>query len=572
MDNDSLANAFKNIADLLEIKGENRFKVLAYRRAAESIKLQSTDLANLDLQSLKEIPAIGQAIAEKIQEFNRTGKLEFLEKLEREVPPSLIEILNIQDVGPKRAALFWKEADVTNLQQLEKAAREGKLRNLPGMGEKIENRILESIKLYQQEHKSFNISEVKEIADEWLEYLQKSKKADRLQVAGSLRRWKPQIGDVDLVASSSKPAELMQIFLKHPKVERILSEETHKSSIVIENGLHIQLWIQPTDRFGSLLQFVTGSKEHNVKLRELAQKRGFSLSEKGFIKTDNLVEILCTEESQVYQHLQIPWIPPEMREDRGEIQAAIESKLPQLVERSHIIADLHMHSDWSDGHHSLEQLTRAAIQNGLEILALTDHSPKRKKLGALDEERILQRKVELERIQKIVGDQIHLLQGVEVDILPDGSLDFADEVLADMDVVVASLHEDLNQSKDQITARLIAAIRNPHVDIIGHPNGKEEGKHPGTDANWDDVFKEAFQNKTSLEINSHPCHFELDEFRARQAARDGVMISINTDTHRLDEFMNIQFGIGIARRAWLQRDNVINAWTKEQIFNWLQRS
>ena len=571
MSNESLANTFQLIADLLEIKGENVYKVLAYRRAAESILQQSQDVSSLDIPSLIMIPGIGQAIAEKIQEIHLTGKLEFLEKLETEIPSSIIELLKLQDIGPKRTALLWKKANITNIQELEKAASEGNLRQLPGMGTRIEQRILENIQLLKQAPIYINISSALENAEDWLHYLGKTKYFSRLEIAGSIRRGKPNIHDIDLVAASSQPSELMAVFLKSPKMDRVLSEGRYMSSIVQRNGLQVQLWIHPAERFGTLYQFVTGSKEHNVHLREVAQKQGFSLSERGLIVDSDMQEIFCAQEEHLYQHLNMPWTPPELREDRGEIQAALENTLPQLIRREDIIADLHMHSNWSDGRNSLEELATRAIKDGLKVLAFTDHSPKWEKIGALNEERIKQRKTELERIQQKVGDQILLLQGVEVDILPDGSLDFPDEVLCGMDVVVASLHEDLDQSKEQITARLIAAIHNPHVDIIGHPNGKEEGKHPGADANWDKVFRAASLNNTSLEINSHPCHLELDEYRAQQAAKIGVPISINTDTHQLDEFSNLRFGVGIARRAWLQKENIINSWPVPKILAWLKR-
>ncbi len=568
MNNNEIADIFDRIADLLEIKGEIIYKILAYRRAAESIRILSSDLSKLSEKEILDISGIGPAIAQKIQELLSTGKLNFLTKLEGEVPPTLIELLKVPDLGPKKASLFWKQAGITTLAELELAARADKLSSLPGMGVKSQAHILAGIEALKREKNRLPIDKALTIAEKWLEKLRGLKGLKNVEISGSLRRWKPTIGDLDFVGASDEPALVMQNFKELKGIQQILSQGNNKTSVVTEDGLNLQLWLQPPERFGSLLQFVTGSKEHNVRLREFSLKQGLSLSERGFVDQD-LKETLCPNEADVYQKLGLPYIFPEMREDRGEIQAAIEKQLPSLVSIEDIRADLHVHTDWTDARASMEDMVQAAIKRGLKVLAITDHSKATNGVNGLDEIQLKKQADAIQKLKQKYGSAITLLHGIEAEILEDGSLDLAEETLAKLDIVVASLHEHLYQPREQITARLVKAIRNPLVKIIAHPGGRELPRTNGADLNWDEVFKAAEENQVALEIDSNPVHLDMDEVHARSAEESGVLISIDTDSHATHKFENLKFGVSIARRAWVNKQSVINTWPTEKIIHWL---
>ena len=569
MDNAEIADIFDRIANLLEIKGEIIYKILAYRRAAESIRILSSDLSGLSEKEILDISGIGQAIAQKIQELLSTGKLDFIQKLESEVPPTLIELLKVQDLGPKKVALFWKQAGITSLAELEQAAHADKLSSLPGMGIKSQAHILAGIEALKQEKKRQLIDKALPIAEKWLEKLQGLKGLKNVIISGSLRRWKPTIGDLDFVGASDEPAQVMQDFTALNGIKQILSQGNNKTSIVTEEGLNLQLWLQPPERFGSLLQFVTGSKEHNVRLREFSLKQGLSLSERGFVD-QKLKETLCPNEEDVYQILGLSYIFPEMREDRGEIQAAIENKLPTLVSIEDIRADLHVHTNWSDARASMEDMVQAAIKRGLKVLAITDHSVGTNGVNGLDEKRLKEQAVEIQKLREKYSGIITLLHGIETEILEDGSLDLNEETLSKLDIVVASLHEYLYQPRKVITARLVKAIRNPLVDIIAHPGGRELPRTNGADLNWDEVFEAARDYQVALEINSNPVHLDMDEVHTRNASELGVIISIDTDSHAIHKFENLKFGVSVARRAWVNKQSIINTWPTEKIIDWLK--
>lgn len=569
MTNTEIADIFDRIADLLEIKGEIIYKILAYRRAAESIRILSSELSSLSEKEILDISGIGEAIAKKIQELLITGKLVFLQNLENEVPPTLIELLKVQDLGPKKAALFWKEAGITTLAELEQAARDDKLRSLPGMGVKSQAHILAGIDVLKQEKKRLPIDKALTIAEKWLGILKGLKGMKIIEISGSLRRWKPTIGDLDFVGSTDEPGQVMQDFMARPGIKQILSQGNNKTSVVTEEGLNLQLWLQPPKRFGSLLQFVTGSKEHNVRLREFSLKKGLSLSERGFVN-QGLEETLCPKEEDVYQTLGLPYIFPEMREDRGEIQAASMNELPALVTLEDIRADLHVHTNWTDARASIEEMVQAAIKRGLKVLAITDHSIATNGVYGLNEKRLKEQAVEIQKIQEKYSGSITLLHGIEAEILEDGSLDLAEDALSNLDIVVASLHEHLYQPREIITARLVKAIRNPLVDLIAHPGGREFPRSNGADLNWDEIFKAAKENQVALEINSNPVHLDMDEVHAKSAGKLGIIISIDTDSHAAHKFENLKFGVSVARRAWLSKEAIINTWPTEKIINWLK--
>lgn len=569
--NREVAKYFEKIADLLQIKGEAIYRVLAYRRAGESILALSRGVDQIaEEDELEAIPGVGKAIAAKINELLTTGKLEFYERLITEVPESLPELLRVEDVGPKKVARFWKELGITSIEDLDKAARSGDVQKLSGMGPRSETKILESIEaLRQRQNGRHLLGTVMTMADRLLNKLRTIDGVEEAELAGSLRRWRETIGDLDLVVASNANQEVMDAFVEFPEIGRVRGKGTTKTSVELVDGLKVQLWVQSPERFGTTLQYATGSAAHNVKLRELAQSKGLSLSEHGF-KAEDGTEVLCAEDAEVYEILGIQWIPPELREDRGEIQAGIDGSLPELIEVKDLRGELHAHSDWSDGHASIEEMALAARKLGMTYLVITDHSRSLGVANGLSIEKLWEQKLEIERVQEKIGEKIILLHGSEVEILADGSLDYPDEVLEQLDLVFASLHSSLRQSKKKITDRFIRTIQNPHVDCIGHLSGRLLGKRDPADFDLDSILTAAADYNVVLEINSHQDRLDLNDINARRAVELGVKLAITTDAHRPEQYATRVFGVGTARRAWVTSKSVVNAWPKAKFLKWLQ--
>jgi len=570
MNNEQFAQMFDRIADLMEIKGEVIYKTLAYRKAAENIRGLPGSLNAIHQQGkLMEIPGVGKAIAEKIEETITTGKLGFLERLEAEVPVGLLDVLQVPDVGPRKAALFWKQAGVTSLAELEEAVKAGRIRQLPGMGEKSEARILAGIEALKRRGHRLNLDIAQEIADRWLKWVRAQPGVERAEAAGSLRRWKTTIGDIDIVVAIKEPAGLMAALAAHADIQRVLGTGENKTSLELPGGISMQVWTQPPERFGTLLQFVSGSKDHNVALRALAQKQGLSLSER-CITADDGRELLFADEEGVYRALGLDWIPPELREDRGEIKAAAEHALPDLLQAGQIKAEMHTHSNWSDGINTIEEMARESMSRGLKVYTVCDHSGGLGIAGGLSPERLRERKNEIEQVQKKLGGAITILGGSEVEIRADGTLDYDDETLAWLDVVVASLHTSLRQPKEVVTGRLLNAIRHPHVDIIGHASGRLLPNREGADLDWDVVLEEARKSGVAFEINASPSRLDLDEVHVRQAVEMGIPIFINTDAHAVNQLDMMIFGVSVARRAGIPPGAVLSTWEPDRLLNWLK--
>ncbi len=569
--NREVAKYFEKIADLLQIKGEAIYRVLAYRRAGESILALSRGVDQIaEEDELEAIPGVGKAIAAKINALLTTGKLEFYERLITEVPESLPELLRVEDVGPKKVARFWKELGITSIEDLDKAARSGDVQKLSGMGPRSETKILESIEaLRQRQNGRHLLGTVMTMADRLLNKLRTIDGVEEAELAGSLRRWRETIGDLDLVVASNANQEVMDAFVEFPEIGRVRGKGTTKTSVELVDGLKVQLWVQSPERFGTTLQYATGSAAHNVKLRELAQSKGLSLSEHGF-KAEDGTEVLCAEDAEVYEILGIQWIPPELREDRGEIQAGIDGSLPELIEVKDLRGELHAHSDWSDGHASIEEMALGARKLGMTYLVITDHSRSLGVANGLSIEKLWEQKLEIERVQEKIGEKIILLHGSEVEILADGSLDYPDEVLEQLDLVFASLHSSLRQSKKKITDRFIRTIQNPHVDCIGHLSGRLLGKRDPADFDLDSILTAAADYNVVLEINSHQDRLDLNDINARRAVELGVKLAITTDAHRPEQYATRVFGVGTARRAWVTSKSVVNAWPKAKFLKWLQ--
>lgn len=569
MNNQQLSKIFTLIADLLEIKGEVIYVILAYRKAAESIDNSGREISDHWKEgTLKEIPGVGKAIADKIDELMRTGKLRFLEELKTEVPESLAEWKQIPGLGPKKITMIWKSLGITTVSELKEAIEQGKVSTLPGMGEKSATQILTGIQSISRRSDRIPVAKAFPVAEDLLAKLAALPEVIKVSTAGSLRRRRSSVGDLDILAASNEPEIVMDYFTSLPTIERVLGKGTMKSSVEFSNGVRAQLWVHPPHKFGTALVYATGSKDHNVALRQLALSKGYSLSEHSLIDSQGK-ELFCATEEEVYAALGCQWIPPEIREDQGEISLAAKDALPRLIELADIRADLHTHTTWSDGRLSILEMAQAAIKRGLKVIAFADHSQGLGVTNGLNMERHLEQQKEIEKVQSILGDQIKILHASEVEIKADGSLDYPDEFLSTLDLVVASLHISLSQPREKITERLLNAIRNPHVDIIGHPTGRRVGERDGADLDMEAVLQAAAETGVAMEINASPSRLDLDDKYARRARELGIKISINSDAHRDDHLDWMQYGVAIARRAWLEPQHVINTWETEKLLQWL---
>ncbi|MGQ0604449.1 MAG: DNA polymerase/3'-5' exonuclease PolX [Anaerolineales bacterium] len=569
MTNKELAEIFATIANLLEIKGEVIYKILAYRRASETFREHPRAIRDVWREGkLREVPNVGPAIAEKVEELLTTSQLGFFEKLKSEVPLSLAEMLAVPDLGPKRVAIIWKKLNLTTLTELETAARTGKLRNLAGFGEKTEAIILIGIEARKLATGRMPLGQAWPVAQDILKYLRVLPGVRAAEVAGSLRRMRPTIGDLDFLVAADEARSVMAAFVTHPQVARVLGQGPTKTSVELDLGLQADLRVLSPERFGTLLQYFTGSKDHNVKIRELALQQGLSLNEHAFTQK-NGEEILCATEADVYKTLGLAYIPPEMREDRGEIQAARENKLPRLLETRELQSDLHSHTVWSDGQLAIREMAYAARSRGLRCLAITDHSQSLGVANGLSVERVRQQRKEIDGVQAELGTGFSLLHGSEVEIRADGALDYGDDVLEDLDIVVASLHTSLRQEREKITARLIHAIQNRHVDIIGHPTGRMLPDRDGADLDMEAVLRAAAENGVALEVNANPQRLDLDGVYVKRALELGCVLAIDTDAHHPDHFNFAHFGVGTARRGWATTEDVINCWPVERLLQWL---
>ncbi|GAB4537419.1 MAG: DNA polymerase/3'-5' exonuclease PolX [Anaerolineae bacterium] len=563
--NRQVADIFYQIADLSDIKGEDIYRVLAYRKAADSIANLGRDINELWREGkLREIPGVGTAIAEKISELLDTGQMTFYQKLIDEVPLSLVEVLRIPDVGPKKARAMWQQLGLTTVAEVKAAAEAGQLRALPGFGPKTEARILAGIEALARRVKDrVHMGVAFPAARDLVVALARLPQVQRVTYAGSLRRFCPTIGDLDILAATETPAEVMAAFRELPQVETVLLSGGTKTRVRLLNGLEADLRCLPESRWGTALQYFTGSQAHNVKLRELALKQGFSLSEYGLAARDGR-DILCVEEEEVYRTLGLPFIEPELREDRGEIEAALRGELPRLLSIHDIRGEVHCHSAWSDGVASIEEMALAAETRGYEYLTISDHSQGLGMTGGLGPERLREQRLEIQAVQDKLR-RLRLLQGIEVEIKADGSLDLPDEVLAGLDFVVASVHSGLRQDRDTITARVVRAMRHPHVHAIGHPSGRLLTQREESAVDLDEVLRVAAETSTMVEINAAPERLDLDDAHVRRAAELGVRLLINTDAHRPEDFDNLLFGVATARRGWAGPEHVANTLSLEAL-------
>ncbi len=554
--NTTLARLFYRIALLLELKGEPTYKTRAYKRAGEALEALDVPIETLWQEGrLTEIPGVGTAIAKKIDEVLRTGRLVFLEKLEADVPPTLLDMLALPGLGVKKVQRLWRELGITDLDMLEEAARYGRLQKLPGFGAKTEARILEAIAAHRTLPTGFLLGDALPLARRLLERLRGLPDIARAACAGSARRGKALVGDVDVLIAAAHPADALQAALAHLGLhgDVVLHPDYAEVETRLPDGFPLHLIATHPARWGSAWVLSTGSAAHLQTLGGSAALPNEAPTEAAF-----------------YEALGLPWIPPELREGHGEVEAARNGHLPALVQAEQIRAELHSHSEWSDGRATIRQMAEAALARGLRVLAITDHSQSLGVAHGLTTERLRAQREEIRRVQAELGDRIVLLQGAEVEILADGRLDYPDDVLAELDVVVASLHTSLRQPRAQITERLLRAMRNPHVDIIGHPSGRLLPHRHGADLDWEAVLTAAAQHRVALEINAHPRRLDLADHLAQQAIARGIVLAVNTDAHTPADFDNRAYGILTARRGWASAENILNTWETDRLLHWLR--
>ena len=587
MENIEIAAALDEMADLLEIAGgANPFRIRAYRNAVLTVRDHATPIRALVEAGadLTELPAIGSEMASHIEELVRTGRLTRLDELAEQVPRSLVTLTRLPGVGPKKARKLWDELDITTIDELEAAAEAGDVAELEGFGEKTQSKIIEAIERYRKRSGRFRLNEVDELIAPLLDWLGDSEAVQRLEVAGSYRRRKETVGDVDLLVMSNDAPSVIERFLAYPPVHDVIKRGGNAASVHLANDLQVDLRVLDEETIGAALVYFTGSKEHNIELRQRALERGLSVSEYGVFELAEEGEESVTSttgrelgkrvagrtEEEVYESVGLPWIPPVLREHRGEIAAAERGELPELVALDDIRGDLQMHSTWSDGKASIEEMLEACAAKGYEYFALTDHSQALAMTGGMDAEKLTR---QLEEIEEIAArhPKITFLRSMEVDILVDGSLDLDDESLEKLDFVVISIHSKFDLPRDEQTKRLVRAIEHPLTDVVGHPTGRIIGRRDPIDFDLSDVLDCAAENHVAMELNAHPNRLDLRDIHLMEAKKRAVPIMISTDAHRPEELGLMRYGVEQAQRAWLKAEDVLNAWPLERLLAGLGR-
>jgi DNA polymerase (family 10) len=569
MKNKELADLFDKMADILEFKGENPFKISAYRKASRVLGDLTQDIGEIaESGKLKDVPGIGEGMAQKIVEYLKTGKIAKYEEIKKGVSDELIAIMDIPGMGPKTLSLIHRGKGIGNLSQLEKAVEDGSLIGLPGIGEKKVENIKRGIELLKQSKGRMNLGIAFPLAKRIVEALREKTGLRKIEWAGSLRRMRENIGDIDILATGPNHEKIVTTFTHLPEVKEVLASGETKASVIVEGGVQIDLRVVEEDSYGAALQYFTGSKGHNIHLRGIAKGQGIKINEYGVFKGEK--KIGGKEEKDVYQALGMAWIEPELREDRGEIEAAQKGRLPQLLEEDEIKGDLHIHSKWSDGTASIEEIVTAAQKRGYQYVAICDHSKTLKIAHGLDESRLLKQIEEIDRMnEKLKGFQI--LKGTEVDILTDGKLDHSDKVLEKLDFVVAAIHSGFKQEKEKMTKRIIRALEHPFVHCLAHPSGRLLGARAPYEVEIDEVMEAAKRNGKALEINATLERLDLDDIHCRKAKEMGIRLAIGTDAHHLDQLWMIGLGVAVARRGWLETKDLLNTLPLKAFLKWCRR-
>jgi DNA polymerase (family 10) len=569
MKNLAVAEIFRDIANILEIKGENVFRIRAYERAAQNIESLSRPVEDFAAQdSLTEIPGVGKDLSERIKELLNTGKIKIYEDLKKSIPEGLLELLNIPSVGPKTAKLLYKELKIKSVSDLENAIKKGKLEGLFGIKEKTIENILRGIEILKKGKERMTLAQATFVADEFVQSLKKLPEVKRISTAGSLRRQKETVRDIDILVISSKPKKVMSAFTKLPMVKDIQAEGETKASVRTNDGVQVDCRVVEEKSFGAALLYFTGSKNFNIKLRQMAIKKGLKVNEYGIFKKEKFVAGRTEEE--IFKLFGMPYIEPELREDTGEIELALKHSLPGLIEIEDIKGDLHAHSKWSDGGNSIEEMANAAKDLGYSYLAMTDHSQSLKIAGGLSLADLKKKKREIDKLNGRLK-KFRILYGTEVDIDSQGKIDYKDEILKEFDLVVAAVHTGFKQSKEQLTKRIVNACQNKYVHIIAHPTARLWGTREAYDIDLDRILKVAKETNTHLEINAFPNRLDLNDLHARRAKEMGVKLAISTDAHTTEQLGAIKFGIAVARRGWLSKEDVINTLDVEKLLKALKK-
>jgi DNA polymerase (family 10) len=570
--NGEVAAALHEIADLLELKGENRFRILGYRRAAAALDSLSRGVCEMSAAELTAVRAIGKGVASKIVEFCSSGTIEMLAELQAEVPPGMRDLTHIPGLGPKRAMLAYRELGVSTVEELKEAAEAHKLRDIKGFGPRSEEQILAALARGVHTEQRMLLARALPLAESMLAELSANEVVERCAFAGSLRRMRETIGDIDLLVASADPAGAMEAFRSLSGIRTLRAEGPTKASVYTTRGVQVDLRVVDPDVFGAALQYFTGSQSHNVKVRERAVRMGLKLSEYGLFdtKTDELV--VSRTEEEIYERLGMQWVPPTMREDRGEVEAAVAGELPEVVALDELRGDLQSHSTFSDGRLSVREMALAAAARGYEYFAVTDHGPRLTYMKHLGTAEISRQRAEVAAVNEELAGKMRLLHGIELNIGADGSLDYSDDVLAGFDLCVASVHSSFKLSRGEQTRRLIGAISNPNVHVVGHPSGRRLDRREGIDFDVDEVAKAAARHGVALEINAHPWRLDLRDEHVRWAKRqEGVRFVISTDAHSAAELDNMHYGVATAQRGWAQTDEVINTWPLSRLQPFLRK-
>ncbi|MBI2063721.1 MAG: DNA polymerase/3'-5' exonuclease PolX [Candidatus Yanofskybacteria bacterium] len=558
MSNQELAKILNEMAAFLDMK-EVEFKPRAYEHAAFSVQSLEEGVDEIykkgGLKALEDIPGVGRGIAERIEEYIKTGRIKDYEKLKKQFPIDIEGLMAIDGVGPKLVKKLYQELKIKNLNELEKAAKAGKLSKIEGLGEKSEQKILRGIEFLRQSHGRFLLGHILPTVRKMLDNLRVLSYVKRAEPAGSIRRMQETVGDLDILVTSDKPSKVMEYFVNMPEAQDVLSSGPTKTSVRLEIGMDADLRVLPPESFGAALQYFTGDKYHNIAVREIAIKKGYKLNEYGLFKGKQLVAGRTEEE--IYKKLDMAWMEPEIRTNSGEIEASLKGKLPKLIGYDDLRGDMQVQTDWTDGENSIKEMAEAAKSQGLEYIVITDHTKSLAMAGGSDEKKLERQIKEIDKIQKQISG-IKILKGAEVNINKDGTLDINDETLKKLDVVGASVHSNFNMSEQDMTKRIIRAMENPNVDILFHPTGRLIQKREPYKVNIDEIIKTAKRTKTVLEVNAYPERLDLKDEYIRKAVSAGVKLAINSDAHSVAHFKFLEFGIAQARRGWAKKNDVIN--------------
>jgi len=574
MKNQEIANIFYEIANYLEMEGV-AFKPYAYQKVAIVLENLEEDIADIyekgGKEALEKIPGVGKNIADRIEEYLKTGKIKYYLQLKKKTPVNMEELIRVEGLGPRKVKVLYQKLGIRNIKDLEKKAKAHKIAPLFGFGEKTEKNILEAIKFLKRSKGRFLLGEIMPKVEEVYERLKKLKEVEEISTAGSVRRMKETIGDVDLLVISKNPQKVMDFFVSFPGVIKVWGKGSTKASVKLKEGFDMDIRVVPKKSYGSALQYFTGSKEHNIVLRKIAIDKGLKLNEYGLFRGKKM--IAGRNEEEIYKILGLSWMPPEMRENQGEIEAALNKKLPKIIDYKNIKGDLHCHSNWDGGANSIEEIAKAAQGMGYEYVGIADHTKFLRIEHGLNEKQLELRNKEIKKLNKrfqASGSRFRILKGCEANILNDGSIDIKDEALAKLDFVIAGIHSSFKMGKSQMTERMIRAVRNPNVDIISHPTGRIIKRRDEYQIDFDKILRVAKETGTILEINAYPERLDLNDQNIRRAKEAGVKMIINTDAHHIDQLRYMEYGIAQARRGWAEKNDIINTQPLEKLLGFFK--